>query len=189
MYKQETIGIKDAREVIQTKHGPITAYYLKDDGQFPNSAYPVLLYKGILNLTLFRPAKFIETLFKENGWHNFWRAGIYEYNHYHSNTHEALGVYKGKTTLLIGGKNGIKLKIQKGDVLIIPAGVAHRNLNAENSVKCVGAYPNGLSYDMKYGKPEERPLADINIKKTPVDIKDPVFGRITGIPKYWKPHS
>ncbi|HTB32104.1 MAG TPA: cupin domain-containing protein [Bacteroidia bacterium] len=167
------------------KHETIS-YLLNDDGQFPNSIYPVLLYKGILNVPFFRPAAFIETLFKQNGWSNFWRAGIYEYLHYHSNTHEVMGVYKGKTTLLLGGLKGMKLEIEKGDVLIIPAGVAHQNLNSENKVKCVGAYPGGIKYDMKYGKPDERPQSDKNIKNVDMPMNDPVFGRFNGISEYWK---
>ncbi len=167
------------------KHKALT-YLLDDDGQFPNSKYPVLLYKGILKIPFFRPAAYIKKLFKQNGWANFWRAGIYEYNHYHSNTHEAMGAYKGRTTPLLGGLNGVKVEIEKGDVLILPAGVAHQNLNSEHKVKCVGAYPKGIKYDMKYGKPEERPQADKNIKNVAIPLNDPVFGRFNGIQEYWK---
>ncbi len=189
MNKTEVLESEKRANKSHGKDGPITFFHLKDDGQFPNSPYPVLLYKDILNLPFLRPGAFIENLFKGNGWYNSWRAGIYEYGHYHSNTHEVIGVYKGKTTLLIGGKKGVKIDIEKGDVLILPAGVAHQNLNSEDSVKCVGAYPNGIKYDMKYGKADERPKADLTIKKVPTNIKNPVFGHIMGIPKYWKPHS
>jgi len=172
---------------VAVKRNPIKYYFLKDDGQFPNSKYPVLLYKDILKLPFFRPSAYVEKIFKKNNWTNSWRGGIYEFNHYHSNTHEVMGVIKGKTTLLLGGMKGIKVNIKKGDVLVVPAGVAHQNLHVENKVKCVGAYPNGIEYDIKYGKPEERPQADRNIKKVSEGkIADPIFGRLMGTPEYWK---
>jgi len=164
----------------------IKEYFLKDDGTFPNSHLPVMFYKNALKLPSLFPAKFIKKQFKENNWKNSWKSGIFEYHHYHSITHEVMGVYKGKTTLLLGGKKGVKITIEKGDVLIIPAGVAHKNLKKETDVKCVGAYPNGKNYDMNYGKAKERPKADKNIRKVKLPKKDPVFGKDGGIITSWK---
>jgi len=155
-------------------------YYLKDDGIFPNNKLPVLFYPDILSLpSLFAPA-FIRNVFERNGWLNAWKSGIYTFQHYHSNTHEVMGAYKGRTTLQLGGENGITLEFKKGDVLIIPAGVAHKNLGKEKDIKCVGAYPMGIQYDMKYGKTEDRPAADITIKNVPIPEMDPLFGGRTG---------
>src|SRR4051812_40962438 len=106
-------------------------YILKDNGVFPNSALPVLHYKQILNLPVIFPAAAIRALFKKNGWTNNWKKGIYTYHHYHSITHEVLGVVKGKTILQLGGDDGIKIVIEKGDVVVVPAGVAHKNLRRE----------------------------------------------------------
>ena len=159
---------------------------LESTTKFPNSKLPVLLYRNVLELPSFFRALFIKKLFKSNGWSNSWKSGIYTYHHYHSNTHEVLGVYKGKTTLLLGGKKGVKIKISKGDVIIIPVGVAHKNLGKETQIKCVGAYPYGKDYDMNYGKKKERPKTDENIKKVKVPRKDPVFGLIDGLHLYWK---
>ena len=91
-----------------------------------------------------------------------------------------MGVYKGQTTLLLGGEQGVKLDLKRGDVLIIPAGVAHKNLGKENDVKCVGAYPGGIQYDMRYGKTEDRPAADLTIKNVLKPDKDPVLGTQPG---------
>ena len=47
-------------------------------------------------------------------------------------------------------------EVQKGDVIIIPAGVAHRLLNDFNSdFQMVGSYPRGKHPDMCCGKKEE----------------------------------
>jgi uncharacterized protein YjlB len=164
----------------------IKEYYIDDDGTFPNSHLPVIFYKAVLKLPLFFPALYIKKLFRKNNWKNSWKSGIFEYQHYHSVTHEVMGVYKGKTTLLIGGEKGHKITIEKGDVLIIPAGVAHKNLKKENAVKCVGAYPNGKKYDMNYGREGERPKTDENIKEVKMPGKDPVFGKDEGIVNIWK---
>lgn len=52
-------------------------------------------------------------------------------NHYHSTTHEVIGVNKGQVTLKIGGKEGRFFTIKSGDVILIPAGVGHFSLSNE----------------------------------------------------------
>jgi uncharacterized protein YjlB len=158
---------------------------LQDKGVFPNSRYPALLYKGILDIPLLFPGTYIKNQFEKNNWTNSWDAGIFEYHHYHSITHEVVGIYKGQTKLQLGGANGPKIFIEKGDVLVIPAGVAHKNLSGENSVGVIGAYPDGRDYDLNYGKPGERPHTDENIKKVPVPECDPVFGPDKGLTGFW----
>jgi uncharacterized protein YjlB len=162
------------------------SYIVNDDGIFPNSKLPVLLYKKVLDLPPLFPASYVENLFKSHLWHNSWKSGIFTYHHYHSITHEVLGFYKGETKMQVGGDKGVKLDIEKGDVLIIPAGVAHKNLGQENDVQCVGAYPEGMSYDMNYGKPGERPMTDNNIAQVPLPDRDPVLGLKGGLQRYWK---
>ena len=154
----------------------VESYYLEDDGIFPNSSLPVLLYRKALKLPDFFPALAIKKLFESHHWTNSWKDGIFTYHHYHSVTHEALGFYKGKTTLQLGGDSGIRLVVKKGDVLIIPAGVAHTNLGKKNDIKCVGAYPEGKDFDMNYGEAGERPKTDRNIKKVPLPPQHPLLG-------------
>lgn len=158
---------------------------LRDDGIFPNSHLPVLLYKCILDLPLLFPATHVKNLFEKHGWLNSWDAGIFEYHHYHSITHEVLGVYEGKTMLLLGGEHGVQINIEKGDVLLIPAGVAHKNLGNEDDVSVVGAYPDGDTYDMNYGKRGERPGTDENIQKVPIPPSDPL-GTENNLLSIWK---
>jgi hypothetical protein len=66
----------------------------KDDGSIPNNAHlPFLLYRGAVGLTgSADPAALLEELFQANDWGDSWRNGIYEYVHYHSRTHEVLGI-------------------------------------------------------------------------------------------------
>lgn len=164
----------------------IEKYFLHDDGIFPNSRLPVLHYPDVLDLPALFPAAFIKQLFNKNGWSNAWKSGIYTFHHYHSNTHEVMGVYKGGTQIQLGGEKGITLNLKKGDVIIIPAGVAHRNLGKEKSIKCVGAYPGGVQYDMRFGSSSDRPETDMTIDNLPNPSKDPVYGRAeTGLRTAW----
>ena len=158
---------------------------IKDDGIFPGNWLPALLYKQVLNIPLLFPATHIKNIFKDNEWTNSWDAGIFTYHHYHSITHKVLGIYAGKTTVQLGGDDGPKLTLEKGDVLVIPAGVAHKNLGHENDVGVVGAYPDGRDYDMNYGKPGERPGTDENIARLPLPAKDPLGAAADGLRKFW----
>jgi uncharacterized protein YjlB len=175
-----------AMEFSINKEPKIIRHIVEDDGVFPNSALFILIYKNALNLPENDAAQMIEDLFKKNNWSNSWRNGIYAYHHYHSNTHEVLGVYEGSTTIQLGGPNGMIEQIEKGDIVIIPAGVAHNNLGPENDFKCVGAYPEGKDFDIKKGGPEDRPEADENIHKVPLPDIDPVYGNPGPLYNNWE---
>src|ERR1700760_578748 len=116
----------------------IEQFVLQDDGVFPNSPLPVLLYREALDIPLFFPATHIRHVFEKHGWSNSWDDGILHTHHYHSVTHEVLGIYEGETILLLGGPRGKKIKVEKGDVVVIPAGVAHKNLGPADDVGVVG---------------------------------------------------
>jgi len=159
---------------------------IADDGLFPGNKLPALLYKNVLDISLLLPAKHVRHLFEKNGWRNSWDAGIFTYHHYHSVTHEVLGIYSGKATIQLGDDKGPKFLVEKGDVLVIPAGVAHKNLDEENDVGVVGAYPDGRDYDMNYGQPGERPKTDENIARVPVPATDPLEGPAGELIRRWR---
>lgn len=169
----------------KTVEYPVEQIFLRDDGTFPNNKLPALVYRGVLKLPVIFASAYIKSLFGRNGWSNAWNFGVFDYHHYHSITHEVLGIHKGETTLQLGGPQGATVKVSRGDVVIIPAGVAHKNLGEQDAIKCIGAYPGGADYDMNYGKPGERPFADRNIAKVPLPGSDPVFGKVAGIVKLW----
>src|SRR3954454_9657935 len=142
----------------------VLPYQLKDDGAIPNNAeLPLLIYEGAFKLPARDQASVIEKVFAANGWTGTWRNGIYRFHHYHSQTHEVLGVFSGSATVQFGGQHGITQSLRAGDVVIIPAGVAHKNLGASANFGVVGAYPGGREADMNHGKADERAAADYNI--------------------------
>lgn len=159
-------------------------FYFRDDGTIPNNKLPLLLYRNAFRARGEQGAEYLETVFHNNNWKNSWRNGVYPFHHYHSTSHEVLGVYQGSAFLHLGGDHGKKLRVSEGDVIIIPAGVGHKNLGSEN-FHIVGAYPNGMDYDMNRGLPGERPRTDNNIAALPLPGCDPL-GYNEGLPVIWE---
>jgi uncharacterized protein YjlB len=157
-------------------------YLFEDDGFIPNSKLPVLVYRSVFNEK--RGDKFLIQTFAKNNWKNSWDNGIYSFHHYHSTSHEVLGIYNGEAEVQLGGEQGKIVKVKAGDVIVIPAGVGHKKITSKN-LGVIGAYPNGMSYDLMKGKKEERPKADQNIQKVPVPKTDPIFGDQYGLTKIW----
>jgi uncharacterized protein YjlB len=158
----------------------------KDDGIFPNSVLPLLLYERALITEAKDPATVFEQRFAENDWTNSWRNGVYSFPHYHSTSHEVLGVYSGTATLRLGGEHGKEVEVRAGDVIVIPAGVAHQNVGASNDFGVVGAYPGGRQWDLLRGLAGERPEADHNIAALPMPENDPIYGVEGPLRGIWK---
>ncbi len=109
------------------------------------------------------------------------------HDHFHSNTHEVLGVSKGKVILVIGGKKTGKIfEVPEGDVLVLPAGVGHYSIQGNTPYEIVGGYPDGRSWDMMTGTIEERKSAFINIAAVPVPTTDPLYGEKGPLLQWWK---
>lgn len=150
--------------------------FFKDDGKIPNSKYPLLLYKNAFVERGSNGASWLEKRFEANNWTNSWRNGIYSFHHYHSTSHEVLGVFSGSALVHLGGEQGEKVQIEAGDIIVIPAGVGHKNLGGKN-LGVVGAYPDGRNWDLMRGLVDERPEADQNIAALPLPGTDPFLGR------------
>ena len=163
---------------------PETAIF-KDDGIIPNNRYPLLLYRGVINFGTGDLATQVEEQFAANNWTNSWQNGIYPFHHYHSTSHEVLGVYRGSATVRLGGEQGRDFTVQAGDIIVIPAGVGHKNLGASSDFGVVGAYPDGRKWDLLTGKPGERPSADHNIAALPRPDHDPVYGLAGPLRQVW----
>ena len=157
-----------------------------DDGIFPNSPLPLLFYRDAIRTDAKDRASIFEQRFAENDWTNSWRNGVYSFPHYHSTSHEVLGVYSGAATLRLGGEHGKEVEVRAGDVIAIPAGVAHQNISASNDFGVVGAYPGGRQWDLLRGLPGERPKADHNIAALPIPENDPIYGVEGPLRGIWK---
>ncbi len=165
----------------------VTPTLLQPAGSFPNNPrLPLLVYHQSVRLSPDDPASAFETIFEANGWGHSWRNGIYRYHHYHSTAHEVLGCFAGAANVLFGGPDGVLEHLEPGDVVIIPAGIAHKNIESSGDFGVVGAYPRGQEWDMCYGEPGERPQVDERIAQVPLPERDPVFGSDGPLLQQWR---
>src|SRR5439155_2988985 len=148
----------------------------KDDGAIPNTTLPLLLYREAFAADTKDLASVIEQRFAENDWTGSWRAGVYPFPHYHSTTHEVLGVFGGSATLRLGGAQGTTVKVGPGDVIVIPAGVGHQNLGSSADFSVVGAYPAGRGGVLRRAWKGESQEANPTIALLPWPNNYPIYG-------------
>jgi uncharacterized protein YjlB len=147
-----------------------------DDGRVPNSRLPLLVYRQVVPPSTTDAAAWLEALFARHGWGGGWRNGIYPFHHFHSTSHEVLGIARGRARVRFGGAAGRTLEVMAGDAVLIPAGVGHKNEGSSPDLLVVGAYPEGRAYDLRRGAPEEHAAARANVAKVPLPARDPVTG-------------
>jgi uncharacterized protein YjlB len=166
-----------------------SVYSFKDDGLTPNNPrWPVIIYRRAVRFPRdLDPAAIIEDIFERNGWGDSWRDGVYDYLHYHSQTHEVLGVARGSAQVRLGGGKGRTLKVSAGDVLILPAGTGHQSLKTGRNFLVVGAYPPNGTYDECLPEPKQHAVGVRRVKKVGLPRKDPLFGTAGALFRYWKP--
>src|SRR5205823_2182636 len=125
-------------------------YRFADDGKTPNNpALPLEIYRAAVRRRRgLDPAAIFEVLFASHGWKDSWRDGLYDFLHFHTRTHEVLGIARGKARVQFGGDKGRTVTLKAGDVVILPAGTGHRRLAASDDLLVVGAYPSSSgAYD------------------------------------------
>jgi uncharacterized protein YjlB len=153
-----------------------------DDGGIPNSPLPVLIYHGVEDAN---DAGTCEELFDSNGWVPDWRDGIFSFHHFHSIAHEVLGIVAGTATVKLGGPSGRSFEIGRGNVLVLPAGTGHSNEGSSADLLVVGAYPEGMPWDLRHGDPAEHEEVVVNIRAVPLPSADPVEGPDGPLTELW----
>jgi uncharacterized protein YjlB len=136
--------------------------------QIPNHPlFPVLVYRGV-------DSDDVRALFASHGWGGSWIDGVLDFHHFHSTSHEVLGVLAGSATLELGGPQGESFEVAAGDVLVLPAGTGHRRATARQGFTVCGAYPAGQErYDLLRAADD---AARERIARVPVPEQDPVGG-------------
>lgn len=160
-------------------------FLFRDDGRFPNSKLPLLLYRHAVQSEETDLAAALQRCFAANDWTNSWRNGVYSFVHYHSTSAEVLGVYRGSAQIQVGGEQGKTFEVAAGDVIVIPAGVPHKNLACSSDFSVVGAYPEGRNWDVLRGLKGERPEADRKIASLRLPENDPLYGANGPLKHLW----
>jgi len=157
--------------------GEVEQYWSKPNGMLPNSRFPLLVHRN--GVAGGGETAVIER-FRSNGWLNNWRwPGVYTYPHFHSTTHECLGVAAGWMELALFGRGGIRLRVAAGDVVVMPAGVSHVMVGQSPDIAMVGGYPDGRDWDNMqedHLTEELRRAAAKRIMMLPIPTRDPVTG-------------
>lgn len=163
------------------------AIRLADDGLVPNNPrLPLVLYRSVVSLKgSFDPAALFEDLFEINGWSRGWRDGIYDFLHYHSQTHEVLGIARGSALVEFGGPGGKRIAVKAGDVVVLPAGTGHQRLEKSDDLLVVGGYPEAGKYDELRASKEEHDRASKNVPNVPLPKNDPVYGKNGPLLQLW----
>jgi len=108
-----------------------------------------------------------------------WRYTMFKQSHFHSTAHEVLCVAHGKAKLCFGGEDNPKRVepiVKKGDVMIVPGGVAHRLLDdIDGGFEMVGSYEIGKSWDMCHGNEGEEEKVK-GIEQLGWFERDPIYG-------------
>ncbi|HEY2259641.1 MAG TPA: cupin domain-containing protein [Solirubrobacteraceae bacterium] len=156
---------------------------LEPDGAIPNSPLPVLVYHGV---ELAGDPGRAEAAFASNGWWGSWRNGIYPFHHFHSTAHEVLAIVAGQASVALGGPDGQTVTLQHGDVVVLPAGTGHCRRDASDDLLVVGAYPEGMDWDLRRGDPGEHDEVMANIAAVPLPGSDPVHGPGGPLTALWR---
>ena len=162
--------------------------YLESDGKaYPNNPnLPVLIYRGIFRSDQGSIADRFEASFYRNSWIGCWRWSVYDFHHYHSNAHEALGVSQGEARLQLGGPHGETIDVSARTLIVLPAGTGHKKLQSSADFLVVGAYPIGQGlYDTNRGGSMDFDEALSNIASKSLPETDPVYGPEGPLIRIW----
>jgi uncharacterized protein YjlB len=157
------------------------------DGETPNNPrLPLLVYRAVVpGAGTDEPATWFERTFAAHGWTDGWRNGIYPFLHFHTETHEVLGIAAGRARVEFGGASGRALEVAAGDVVVLPAGVGHRRLEASADLLVIGAYPRNGRFDQKRPGELDYAAAERNVATVPLPEMDPLAGKAGPLMKLW----
>ncbi|WP_235041482.1 cupin domain-containing protein [Vreelandella profundi] len=162
---------------------PETLYFDNDKvNGFPNSPLPVLIYRQVIDISdAEERADAFEAMFERHGWTPAWRYHLYDFDHFHSTAHEVLGIFRGQALARLGGPNGSELMLYAGDVLVLPAGIAHACVESDNDFCMVGAYPPGQYPEIERGDPAQLAAAQARVAYVALPKESPIGGPLASL--------
>ena len=97
-----------------------------------------------------------------------------------------LGIAAGTAEVTLGGPQGRRFQLVSGDAVVLPAGTGHCNEGSSGDLLVVGAYPNGMDWDLRRGDPAEHAEVLANIARVPIPDQDPVAGKSGPLVELWR---
>ncbi|KAF5121862.1 putative protein YjlB [Metarhizium anisopliae] len=186
----------------------VQCYYLSPNSDAPNNPLPVLHYRGVLPLeaTEDMATKFLTA----NTWEKRGAWGHIGIRHFHPNTHECYGttvstleaedvgrlilagIVSGRSTMLLGKINdgtGVHVQVQRGDVIVLPAGTAHSSIESTPDYFYIGVYPRRHPrWVNEHGKTPATHFRS-TIRAVEMPEEDPVYGKDGPLLKLWRPRD
>jgi len=122
-----------------------------------------------------------------NGWGGTWVWTVYAFHHHHDEAHEALAVVSGWADITLGGPQGRTVRVQAGDVLVLPAGTGHCLVEEGDGFQVVGAYPPGAEPPaILRPDPTRHDAQAARIASLPLPETDPVYGNGGPVVTLWR---
>ena len=146
--------------------------------EIPNNArFPALILANVLCGA--NEPDDIHAMFKQNGWTGAWTWEVFPYHHYHPDAFEALAVAQGGATLMLGGPQGEEFDVNAGDVVILPPGYGHRQIEKRDGFTVCGAYPPGQE---DYTTLRDSDGYDDGVLETMLAVPEPKTDPVYGLP-------
>ncbi len=142
-----------ASKLTSLKDLKVMKYQIPSHGLVPNTSIqnkPLMIYKSTFGSAI--NASQMESHLNLIGVVTpQWRYTMYSFDHFHSTSHEVLCIASGKAKLCFGHEENpkkVEQVLEKGDVIVMPAGVSHRLLeDLQGGFQMVGCYPVGSNWD------------------------------------------
>lgn len=159
------------------------------NGWVPNHPHlPVILYHRALPADQFASpdalADAIDARFAAHGWPPQWRDSVFDFHHYHSTAHEVLAIFSGNAELILGGPGGPLVRVQAGDVLLLPAGTGHCLASRSDDFRVSAGYPKGQQWDLRR---DAASTDDLRVMAAlPFPHADPLYGAHGPLINHWR---
>lgn len=165
---------------------PSAIYLQAKAAMLNNSHLPVLIYRKVFDDKTANKDKQFQHYFTQNDWKGIWKDGLYDYDHFHSSSHEALGVASGTVEVQLGGEGGKTLTLEAGDLIVLPAGTGHKRVRGSENLVIIGAYPAGQeNYDICRSRTDTSGAIETAIAAVPLPQSDPLYGASGPLPQQW----
>ncbi|KAK1837965.1 cupin domain-containing protein [Colletotrichum chrysophilum] len=176
-------------------------YFVKRTEHCPNSDFPVLVYRGVLGTGDELDEDEVSEKLQQYGWVKKGTWGTITLKHFHPNTHECYGshssfsldtfkvsltelhpgIFQGRSELVFGeggsdpAGSGVRCWVRPGDVVVVPAGVAHASVADEK------AAPGEKEYRYVGVYPEESPQWRSEMGRKPLQEKQGLVEEVEGV--------